>query len=321
MKHCAAALIFSAAFAGTALANDSTAALGAGGIFLVYAGSIAMDKEELFISKDEVRVDYVFRNTQDQPHTYLVAFPMPEIEAPGYLESDIGVPDREKDNFMNFSVTVAGKAVEPKLEMRALTGGIDVTDKIIALGISLNPLATATREAINKLPRGKLDDLITMGALRVYEDTVDAQWTLRTSYYWRQTFPANATLQVAHRYTPAFGSAFFYKGLLEDNDYMAKFCIDDGTKKAISRKLASRPEVNPYLAEHEIQYVLSSGANWFGPIKDFRLVVDKGKPDAILSLCMDGVKKISPTQFEVRKTDFEPKDDINIMLVQDLPKE
>ena len=321
MKHCAAALIFSAAFAGTALANDSTAALGAGGIFLVYAGSIAMDKEELFISKDEVRVDYVFRNTQDQPHTYLVAFPMPEIEAPGYLESDIGVPDREKDNFMNFSVTVAGKAVEPKLEMRALTGGIDVTDKIIALGISLNPLATATREAINKLPRGKLDDLITMGALRVYEDTVDAQWTLRTSYYWRQTFPANATLQVAHRYTPAFGSAFFYKGLLEDKDYMAKFCIDDGTKKAISRKLASRPEDNPYLAEHEIQYVLSSGANWFGPIKDFRLVVDKGKPDAILSLCMDGVKKISPTQFEVRKTDFEPKDDINIMLVQDLPKE
>ena len=321
MKHCAAALIFSAAFAGTALANDSTAALGAGGIFLVYAGSIAMDKEELFISKDEVRVDYVFRNTQDQPHTYLVAFPMPEIEAPGYLESDIGVPDREKDNFMNFSVTVAGKAVEPKLEMRALTGGIDVTDKIIALGISLNPLATATREAINKLPRGKLDDLITMGALRVYEDTVDAQWTLRTSYYWLQTFPANATLQVAHRYTPAFGSAFFYKGLLEDNDYMAKFCIDDGTKKAISRKLASRPEDNPYLAEHEIQYVLSSGANWFGPIKDFRLVVDKGKPDAILSLCMDGVKKISPTQFEMRKTDFEPQQDIDIMLVQDLPKE
>ncbi len=30
------------------------------------------------------------------------------------------------------------------------------------------------------------------------------------------TFPANATLQVAHRYTPAFGSAFFYKGLLND---------------------------------------------------------------------------------------------------------
>ena len=189
MKHCAAALIFSTAFAGTALANDSTAELGAGGIFLVYADSISMDKEELFISKDEVRVDYVFRNTEDKPHTYLVAFPMPEIEAPGYLESDIGVPDREKDNFMNVSVTVAGKAVEPKLEMRALTGGIDVTDKIAALGIPLNPLAAATHDAINKLPRGKLVELITMGALRVYEDTVDAQWTLRTNYYWLQLSP------------------------------------------------------------------------------------------------------------------------------------
>ena len=321
MKRLAAALTFSAAFAGTALANDSIAELGAGGIILVYADSISMVNEELFISKDEVRVDYVFRNMEDQPRTYLVACPMPEIEAPGYLESDIGVPFRETDNFMNFQVTVAGQAVEPKLEMRALTGGIDVTDRITALGIPLNPLTTATHDAINKLPRGTLQELITMGALRVYEDKVDAQWTLRTNYYWLQTFPANATLQVAHRYTPAFGSAFFYKGLLNEKDYVARYCLDNGTKTAITKKLVSRPEDNPYLAEHQIQYVLSSGANWFGPIKDFRLVVDKGSPDAVISLCMDGVKKISPTQFEVRKADFEPKQDIDIMLVEDLPKE
>jgi hypothetical protein len=67
-----------------------------------------------------------------------------------------------------------------------------------------------------------------------------------------------------------------------------------------------------------IGYVLKSGANWKGPIKDFRMVIDKGKPENLVSFCAEGVKKIAPTQFEVRKTDFEPKDDVapNVLIVE-----
>ena len=159
-----------------------------------------------------------------------------------------------------------------------------------------------------------------MGALRVYENDVAPQWTLRANYYWLQTFPANATLEVAHRYTPSVGAAFFYKDLLNEKDYMAKYCVDDGTRKAIARKLAGQPANLPYLMDREINYILSSGANWFGPIKDFRLVVDKGKADSIVSFCMDGVKKISATRFEVHKSGFEPRQDINIMIVETIDK-
>ncbi|WP_182419623.1 DUF4424 family protein [Bartonella sp. HY038] len=38
-----------------------------------------------------------------------------------------------------------------------------------------------------------------------------------------------------------------------------------------------------------------------GVIEDFRLIIDKGKPDALVTFCGDGVQKISPTQFEMRK--------------------
>ena len=62
--------------------------------------------------------------------------------------------------------------------------------------------------------------------------------------------------------------------------------------------------------------MLKSGANWKGPIKDFRLVLDKDKPGNLLSFCMTGVKKISPTRFEVRKTDFEPNQDIRILIAE-----
>lgn len=302
-------------------ANDSVARLGAGGIILVFADDISMDKEDLYISTDQVRVKYLFRNRVDRDRTYLVAFPMPEIVAPGYLESDIAMPDRDRENFMNFSVTVAGKPVETKLDMRALTGGIDITERITALGIPLNPLSQSTQDAVNKTPRDKLQELIDMGALRVSENDIWPQWSLRASYYWLQTFPANGTLEVEHSYTPAAGSSFFYNALLDDKAYAAKYCIDGGTAKAIGKKLTAQKAEFPYLLTRDIQYVLSTGAYWFGPIKDFRLVVDKGSPDAILSLCMDGVNKISPTRFEVRRTDFEPETDIDLIIVGNAPAE
>ncbi len=61
--------------------------------------------------------------------------------------------------------------------------------------------------------------------------------------------------------------------------------------------------------------MLKSGANWKGPIKDFRLVADKGNVASLVSFCMDGVRKISPTRFEVCKTDFEPRRNLNSLIV------
>ena len=45
-----------AAVPGAALANDSAAAVGLGGIELRQNGAVTMDYEDLYISKDEVRV-------------------------------------------------------------------------------------------------------------------------------------------------------------------------------------------------------------------------------------------------------------------------
>ena len=96
-----------------------------------------------------------------------------------------------------------------------------------------------------------------------------------------------------------------------------RFCVENSWLTALDKQVAKRKTSEnpaPY-SELWISYVLKSGANWKGPIKDFRLVVDKGKKDSLVSFCGEGVKKISPTQFEVRKTNFEPKDDLNVLIV------
>ena len=60
---------------------------------------------------------------------------------------------------------------------------------------------------------------------------------------------------------------------------------------------------------------LTTGASGLGPVKDFKLVIDKGKPERLVSFCFDNVKKISPTAFEVRMKDFTPERDLKILLL------
>lgn len=310
----AAFLLFQTALL-PAAANDSVATLGTGGLILVRAEMISMEKEDLFVSAEEVRVSYVFRNNDKSDRTYLVAFPMPQIDPQQYLESDISVPEPDKENFMNFAVTVDGVRIEPRLEMRALSGGLDVTDMVMALNLPLNPLAEETRKAVAAVPRDKLAELIAKGAVAVSEDSVSPAWSLKSTYYWQQNFPAKSPLAVTHTYTPAVGATFYYEGANDDGNLGRTYCIDSGTAKAIGKKIAAGSKDSPYLMQRTIEYILTTGSNWQGAIGDFRLVVDKGAPDAIVSFCMDGVKKISPTQFEVRKKDFYPTDELRILLL------
>ena len=55
-------LVAGLAVASAAIANDTTASTGAGGLVLERTDAIDMISEDLFISVDEIRIRYVFRN-------------------------------------------------------------------------------------------------------------------------------------------------------------------------------------------------------------------------------------------------------------------
>ena len=46
------------------------------------------------------------------------------------------------------------------------------------------------------------------------------------------------------------------------------------------------------------------------------LIIGKDKPCKLVSLCMDAVKKIGPTRFKVRKSNFDPTGDIQILFAE-----
>ena len=133
----------------------------------------------------------------------------------------------------------------------------------------------------------------------------------QTTYYWQQTFPKGKKIHVRHTYSPIVGGGPFggYYTATDDED---AYCPDEAFKKALQRK----QKQYHFAYDNTLGYILTTGANWAGgTIGDFRLVVDKGTPDALVSFCGENVKKISPTQFEMRAKNFHPTRDIHVIIV------
>ena len=182
--------------------------------------------------------------------------------------------------------------------------GIDRTRLLRGLGIPLEPYLGSTDEALDKLPHDEWNALIRLGLAETDEydagkgmvTHLEARWTLKTTYYWRQTFPADRELVIEHAYKPSVGrsvgTSIGSPGSANEQwykDYLRKYCLDRALLATLDRakKAAGSGFSAPY-SEERISYVLTTGANWAGGIKDFRIVVDKGAPDRLVSFCGKG---------------------------------
>lgn len=315
----------------TTLANDSTAELATGGLVFVQNPDVEMRSEDLYISTGEIRVRYRFFNKSDRDVTVPVAFPMPEINIE-HQDQNISVPTENPENLLDFATKVDGRPVATKVEQRVFSRGVDRTQFLRERGIPLAPHLRSTNDALDRLPRDKWDEFTRLGLAEIEEfdegkgmqKHLSARWGLKTTFYWQQTFPSRREIVIEHRYKPSVGgtvgTGFGAAGVTKEDwfpNYRKKYCIDSAFLGAAerARKATKGADFAPFF-EERIDYILTTGANWSGPIGDFRLVVDKGSPDALVSFCGDGVKKISPTEFEIRKKDFVPQGNFSVLLLK-----
>ena len=314
------------ACAAAALANDSTATTGAGGLVLRQTADIDMVSEDLFVSVEQVRVHYVFRNRAPRDVNVTVAFPMPDRDLSAMRESDVGYPS-------DFHTMVAGRPVAATLERHIVARGRDQTALLQGLHIPLAPDANGTGRivaALTALPAAQLARLQGLGLVDAdeYDEGHGMQrhwvpmWTLRDTWYWQQTFPAGRDLIVDHRYRPGAGSsagtplAFRdYRNSADGRAEAALYCADADFLASLDRLSRAGGE-GTALPDYRVDYILTTGGNWRSPIGDFRLVVDKGNPRNLLSFCETGVRRISPTQFEVRHHNWRPTRDLHLLIVQ-----
>jgi len=321
-------LLLSGSAGAPSLANDTSAELSVGGLVFTRSADVSLESEDLTISPDIVTVKYRFLNQTSNPITLTVAFPLPDIDLSE--GESYSIPNLDPTNFIGFETTVDGKPVKFAIHQSAFLGSKDISAALRAAGVPLFPIG-AEQNRLSDLPQPTRDQLIQQGLLLPNgTDDQDRQryegaWTVKTAAVRQQTFEPNRPVIVEHRYHTSLGMSFdtvLRKGLrankamaAEVDRYRKEYCVSDAFLASLDR-LAGDAEANTAkLQERRISYVLKTGGNWAGPIKDFKLTVDKQKPDRLLSFCQNPTKAVSPTLTEFTAKDFTPDKDLKILIV------
>ena len=318
--------MYALAAARPALANDTTASTAAGGLVLERTADIDMVSEDLFVSADQIRIHYVFRNRSPREVETIVTFPMPDRDLGEEYGGDVAYPS-------DFRTKVGRVPVKAKLERKAVLKGHDYTALLTQLHIPLAPeRIDAATKLMDRLPASTRKRLVALGLAGDEEYSFGAEpmkhhliplWTVKDKYWWRQRFPARRDLTIDHSYVPGAGgsvdSEIAFKQFRHTSDTrraIARYCMDADFIAAVDRRSSKNEQIGPEMPDRRIDYVLTTGANWASPIGSFRLVVDKGKPGNLVSFCESGVKKIDPTQYEVRHSNWRPTRDLHVLIIE-----
>ena len=322
MKHICSLAVLSLVASTPAFADDSSAALAAGGLVFTKQADIRMAVEDLRLSPKEAHVRYEFVNDGKKDVETVVAFPMPDIDVRQFWYEPLGTTLAQSPNFMGFALTVDGKTVAATADERAVLDGKDVTAQVRAAGLPINIAGSKLVDRIDHLSPTQKKSLTAAGLIEMDSGEAHPHWIAKTSYWWHQTFPAGKTVVIEHRYQPVTGQFFFGDSELTDKDAhdVKDYCINAATQAAIRARVKTLDPMGSngqYLQAYQTEFVLKTANNWKGPIGHFKLTLDKLKPDNLLSLCWGAeLKKTGPTTFESTRENFAPARDIALLVLQ-----
>jgi len=319
----------SIAMTSPARANDSAAELSIGGLQFVRTNDVAMASEDLHIALDRISVRYQFTNLTSKPVTLTVAFPLPDIDL---SEAEtIALPSNDPVNFVDFETKVDGSPAPLTIDQRAMVGNKDVSALLRELKLPLLPVGGREIRAAD-LPAATRTRLVDDGLLMPagMSDNGRQQyapgWVTKTSAVRQQVFPPARTVTVEHQYRPSVGSSpdTILRSSLRRNSalsqevarYRKEYCIQDALLAEIDKRAGDSQANTAKLQERRISYVLKTGANWAGPIRSFKLTIDPGGSDRLVSFCPGRLKPSSSgNTLEYTANDFKPDADLKILVI------
>ena len=296
--------VISLAFGKQSFANDSSSAISTGGIVLEQNENIVMLSENLFLSPSKVRVEYEYLNESEADEELLVAFALPRTDKLNY---NFNYP---QPYYLDFKTWIDGKEIELKE------------------GNHFKELGVRSKKHKELELRSQL-------LLTNLESSFPYYLVLR-----QQIFPSKQIVRVVHEYTPAVGGGIPYYNYLEMENALMAIQNDEGQRKEHGRFLNctsvkdALPSVKDWIAfmgkskikdlydgenygkylvwYSTLSYILNTGRNWKGAIKDFKLTVSADRP-FFLNTCFEGLERTSDTSYEFKATNYVPDNDIYLM--------
>lgn len=327
------------------LANDGFGGLSATGLQFAKTAKVRMVREELFLSPKRVEVRSLFHNDGAVPVQGEVIFPLPPISLLAVQESGFALDDRQlaADNPVDFTLRIDGKPRPVQVERIAVIEppdeegrnaslnydrpGKDVTSLLKEHAIPLSLQVDQVSASLARLPQATLKRLQALQLVELFDGEPPAPlWSIVLRYHWPQSFAAGEDLHIEHRYNPAPPEGIFTwpaarKALdPSQQQLIGDYCIDETTQRGLVQLLHAPGKgamAGTGMAVF-LDYVLTTANTWNGAIGTFHLTIDKGTPGNILSLCIDGLRKIGPTRFEMEQRNYTPRQDLRLLIVSPL---
>jgi len=313
---------------GPVRANDSAAELSIGGLQFVQNKAVAMESEDLRISLDRVSVHYRFANISSKPVTLTVAFPLPDIDLSD--AENIALPSSDPVNFVDFETRIDGSPAKFQFDQRAMVGNRDVSALLRQFNLPLLPIGKSEIH-IADLPdatRVRLVDeglLMPAGTNDKGRQQYAAAWVAKTSAVRQQTFAPDRKVLVEHQYHPSVGTSSdtILRSALRNSKplvpeierYRREYCISDAFLADLDKRAGTGKPNRAMIGERRISYVLKTGANWAGPIRSFKLTVDPGGRDRLVSFCPGHLKPAAGNAMEFTAENFKPDENLKILIV------
>lgn len=267
--------------------------LATGGLSFVQDPAIVIESQEILITRSEIKIDYVMRNTTSAERSILAVFPMPEIDVSAIGDQSVKFADPKGANFVAAVFSVDGVAPTVEIEQRALALGLDITALLAAHQISPLPSDPALSGQLKRLPRVTKVDLLQRGVLRAEDERVEPNWTLKTTAHWRPSFPPRKSVTITLSYRPVSAASTFQSSHLEAA--RSTHCLSAAADLAVTRKVAAQAGK---VAFNWTSFVPSPGSGLLGAARLFRLRIEKPSIDTVVVTCRSDMRPLGPTTLE-----------------------
>ncbi len=292
-------------------AQDATAELPTGGLSFVPITALTKESEELLISRERMRITYVIRNTSAEDIAIRVSFQLPDIDMMSIGEQEVLLPSMIAENFVDHETRVDDARVPGTTWQAAFAAARDVTQTLQSHAIPLFPFSDDVAPRLSELSEEVRRELLEAGILRHDADRPEPGWTLKTTFSWRQVFPAGKTVRIVHSYRPVIASSRYSPA---DLGRLAKqHCVDRAVESAAAEQSAARK------GGAELQtltYLAAPGAVWWGQTGELRIAIEKQDPSTQVATCWRGFRAAGPTLLEWSGRDVVIEDDIHVLFIR-----
>lgn len=314
---CAFALL--AALPAHAEESEAAADLVVGPPRVAQVSGVVARSREIRLSPTAVKSTTTFFAEAPADVATLVTVALPRLDAAnadtdGLVRAKTTAPD-----FVGVTLTVDGAAVTPAADVRASLLGLDVTDRLKADGVPLNPwIVPKIDETLGKLAADKRTFYTAHGLAQWFEGGLGGfGWDATTTLHWMQTFPKGKPIAVAVDYAPYVGFGLVTTATV-DRWASRPGCLDKADEAALRKALAARSNGTSggatALGQRRLRLAMPAD-----PIGSFRLVVDKPKAETLVVACFPRPRQTpTPTSVVFEAKDLTPTGDLDVVLV-DLP--